>query len=325
MPYGLIGAGLGAVAGLANVFSARSQNNEARRQFEESLNFQKYQYNDMKRYNSPKNQMRLLREAGINPALSLGNLGQSTAVGVGSASPTASNVMPDMSGLVDAGNIVSMIGNRASERSFNIANALKATNEASGQAIDNMYKDKDWRLSLRGKDWTNALLQQQGYNAQLAGTLAERTLQSNIQQQFYESETAKAVQGYQLKLLSTFDERFAKEMSLLYSQAYQAVLSGEASVKQAAAAMMNSETSQAIMQAQFGSNKADRARFFGYTLDNLWQGFKKAQSEEWRNYNSLRYGIKTPLFGFDSNLPTQMSHGSTPPHRRGSHSSGGVR
>ena len=86
-----IGSVLGSVGStIGSIHSANVQNEEARRQFDASLAWSKYQYNDMKQYNSPKNQLRLMREAGLNPALALGQLPSSAAVGSSSPGATAS-------------------------------------------------------------------------------------------------------------------------------------------------------------------------------------------------------------------------------------------
>ena len=78
---GILGALSAVGSTVGSIYSANKQNEEARRQFDASLDWSKYQYNDMKQYNSPKNQLRLMREAGLNPALALGQLPSSAAVG----------------------------------------------------------------------------------------------------------------------------------------------------------------------------------------------------------------------------------------------------
>lgn len=99
----LIGA-LGAVGGgLLTANSIDRQNEMANQQFNANLAFQRYQYEDMKRWQSPANQIRMLREANITPALGLNsNLAGSSLSSVGGVAPTASHAVGDFSGLPSA-------------------------------------------------------------------------------------------------------------------------------------------------------------------------------------------------------------------------------
>lgn len=281
---GAIGAGLQGMGALGSFFAARDQTSEARRQFDESMRFQRYQYDDMKRYNSPENQARLMRKAGFNPALMASNLGQSTAVGVGSASPTASSALPDFSGLSTAGSTLSQLSVMDSESSKNYADATKSLLESFEQRINNRYAEERNRFYNRGLNYQNDLTYQNYLNAQTLGTLQERTLASQISQQYYAAETAKAQQGYQVKLLNSFDEEFAARISQIYASAYNAVLSGQASIKQAAAAVMNAQTTKDAMNAQFGSNAKERSDFFALTMDGLWSAAESHRAQAYQNW-----------------------------------------
>lgn len=99
----LIGA-LGALgSGALTADSINYQNEMARQQFQENLAFQRYQYEDMKRWQSPANQVRLLKEAGINPILALDSKLAGTALSsVGGVSPTSSAVSQDYSSIPSA-------------------------------------------------------------------------------------------------------------------------------------------------------------------------------------------------------------------------------
>lgn len=99
----LIGA-LGAVGGgLVTANSIDNQNAMANSQFNANLAFQRYQYEDMKRWQTPINQVRLLREAGLNPALALDSrLAGNALTSVGGVSPTATHAVGDFTGLPSA-------------------------------------------------------------------------------------------------------------------------------------------------------------------------------------------------------------------------------
>ena len=98
----IIGA-LGAVGGgLLTANSINEQNAMANSQFRANYDFQRYQYEDMKRWQSPENLVRLYRQAGLNPALALGSGLNAPATSVGGVAPTASHAVGDFSGVPSA-------------------------------------------------------------------------------------------------------------------------------------------------------------------------------------------------------------------------------
>ena len=109
------GVASSAIAAGANSRAAQETNEEARRQFEENMNFQKYQYEDMKRYNSFENQRKMMQYAGLNPSLMFGSgAGTVGASSVGGVAPTASRSTPDYSFLPSAlGNLSKSFGDIA--------------------------------------------------------------------------------------------------------------------------------------------------------------------------------------------------------------------
>ena len=108
----LIQAGATLVGGVLNANSQNRVNAEARRQFDANMAWQKYQYEDSKKYNSASEQVRRLREAGINPMLAYsGDAGSSQPVAA--SSPTAQQNAVDYSGVMNAG---AAIGNALSQQ-----------------------------------------------------------------------------------------------------------------------------------------------------------------------------------------------------------------
>ena len=152
---GILGALSAVGSTVGSIYSANKQNEEARRQFDASLDWSKYQYNDMKQYNSPKNQLRLMREAGLNPALALGQLPSSAAVGSSAPGSTASFTQPDFSGLQSAADIAAQYETRNSQSELNKEGGYKMHEEAENVHIDNITKlnrDMQSLLNMR-QEW----------------------------------------------------------------------------------------------------------------------------------------------------------------------------
>lgn len=127
----LIGSGISAAASLASNYFTNKANAALN---EKMLAFQKYQYEDMKKYNSMIEQVKRMREAGVNPALALGagQLG-TPASGVSSPSQTPMEA-PDFSG---AASMVSQGFQLQQQQPLIDANVKKTEAEAQNQQINN--------------------------------------------------------------------------------------------------------------------------------------------------------------------------------------------
>lgn len=129
-PY--VGAAL--ATGATSFISNAVTNISNKKLNEKMLAFQKYQYEDMKKYNSMKEQVKRMREAGVNPALALGagQLG-TPATGVSSPSQTPMEA-PDLSG---AASMVSQGFQMHQQQPLIDANVEKTKAEAQNQQINN--------------------------------------------------------------------------------------------------------------------------------------------------------------------------------------------
>lgn len=129
-PY--VGAAL--ATGAASLISNAVTNNSNTKLNEKMLAFQKYQYEDMKKYNSMKEQVKRMRDAGVNPALALGagHLG-TPATGVSSPSQTPMEA-PDLSGAVS---MVSQGFQMHQQQPLIDANVEKIKADAQNQQINN--------------------------------------------------------------------------------------------------------------------------------------------------------------------------------------------
>lgn len=128
----IVGAAL--ATGATSFISNAVTNNANKKLNEKMLAFQKYQYEDMKKYNSMKEQVKRMREAGVNPALALGagQLG-TPASGVSSPSQTPMEA-PDLSG---AASMVSQGFQMHQQQPLIDANVEKTKAEAQNQQINN--------------------------------------------------------------------------------------------------------------------------------------------------------------------------------------------
>lgn len=128
----LVGAAL--ATGATSFISNAVTNNANKKLNEKMLAFQKYQYEDMKKYNSMKEQVKRMREAGVNPALVLG-AGQLGTPATGVSSPSATPMeAPDLSG---AASMVSQGFQMHQQQPLIDANVEKTKAEAQNQQINN--------------------------------------------------------------------------------------------------------------------------------------------------------------------------------------------
>lgn len=127
----LLGAGVSSLASLGSTLGVNSANSRLNKKM---LEFQKYQYEDMKKYNSMSEQVKRMRDAGVNPALALGagQLG-TPASGVSSPSQTPMEA-PDFSG---AASMVSQGFQMRQQQPLIDANVEKTKAEAKNQDIKN--------------------------------------------------------------------------------------------------------------------------------------------------------------------------------------------
>lgn len=290
---GIAGLGVAAASGGLSFLSAHKQNSEARRQFEQSMALQRYQYEDMKRYNSPANQVKLYRQAGINPALAMGQLPSSGAVGTASPGATSSFTQPDFSGLNVAADIAAMYDVRNSETAKNAADTNKSIEETLTKRYENKFAEDNFR-------WQKHLNEMRARLEESNLSLAQKTLDSQVEKSVWDAQMSRASAGIQLKLQGVADERFQAEITKLWCDAYSAVLSGEASVKQAIASVMNAQSTKNATDAQYGHNAAERAKYFNLLIDTMNEANETRRSEQFGNWLK---GASVQGYGFGANLP----------------------
>lgn len=237
--------------GLGNTIS---NNKQAQENWQKSFNNSKYQYEDMKRYNSMSAQVARMRAAGINPALALG-VGQTGTA----ASSTSSPSSPSFDS-VPAGDYMTGLANLGVVDSQNrVANA-----NARGKEIDNMFSEVEHGLKIselmekiKSLDFGNKKLEFDvehmfdTWQAQYNNLVAD-TDYKNAETKMVESQAA--INGElltQAKFTSEHQqELFEHQLDAMDKQAYAAVIQAYAASKSADAALV--AASAAADQAKLG-------------------------------------------------------------------------
>lgn len=293
----------------------------------EMLNFQKYQYEDQKRYNSVTEQARRMRAAGLNPALLMqnGTIGSSVSA-VGSPSMTPMQA-PDYSvyGSIPqafagaAGSFAdAFTGANVGQTQAGVNEATVANLEADtqGKLIDNFFASDSWRARI--ERWGSEALRNNAEAgrasaltdiAKLDKKYLEDTLKYRIQSQQLDTATKRINLISNMIATTYLPAQISSEIGLKIAQAKMSVQLGISSVKQATAAVMNAVTERQKSGAMYGMNETDRANFFNATMNLMSSKTGTLNAQE---YNSLRTPwsttVKAPL-GLGS-----ISHTTTEGH-----------
>lgn len=190
-----IGAGTalsGLIGSLFNASSADDANNINLQNFRESMAFQKYQYENLKRYNSLQNKASQARAAGLNPILAMEGVNSNMSA---VSSPSANPIQPidytsAFSSAGELGNSLVGAALKPSTEASNYGNAASSTADAVGKNIDNETKGQ---FNVQG-------LKKLGYETQTAGFLADlqrETLGSSIRQSWLTTHRMELLNEYQ--------------------------------------------------------------------------------------------------------------------------------
>lgn len=203
----IIGA-VGSLAGSAmnNSASASAADTAYGRQKELMALQQQYAVENWNRevnYNSPKEQMKRLKEAGLNPNLVYGNGASGLQAGP-VAAPTAPSAPMQVTAPGNFGSAVSDAVNAA----VGIAQAKKAKSETIAQTIENEFNQKTLEDRIKSVSLQNNWTEQQTKKA------IEET--ANLQQQWNlltgQINALSTDREIRQKELAQMDERFQKEM-----------------------------------------------------------------------------------------------------------------
>ena len=321
----LISGGLGLLGSAFGTLSQHSANRRMAEFYKQSLAFNKYQYEDSKRYNSLPNQVSLLRQAGVNPALALGSgVGNSSASPVGAPSAPNQGAM-DYSSYLNAS--LTPFGSQEklnqSQVELNKANTDKAAEDAISQNIANQHANEKWLSEIYNSSMSGWLKEKQADNVKLDNEFLKRSLGDRLMQQSWQSELVRANTEAQLLQNAFLPKMQDEQLKNLIANTKLAVDSGLATIKQAHAAIMNAVTARESMGAQFGLTAEERKRFADASYNYLIQRVNESVSNEFKNIhfnNGANLGFKTPL-GLGVNLGGNFVSSYDSSYRKFKHSS----
>lgn len=309
IPAGAVALGIGSgVAGLATgllgVDSQNRANAENARYNRELLAFQRYQYEDQKRYNSIVEQARRMRAAGFNPALMMQNGTLGTA---GSQVGSPSMIPQQPLDIGSIGSAISQIAGVGIDAVSSYARAAKDIEESIGQQIKNSYSDDLYKWDIDNK---KALSYMQGLQGEVnlqSAKFLQQSMGDRLMQEKWRSEMVRADAGLKLVASSYAEGEHASNIYNKLALAYSAVLTGQASVKQAFAALKNAMTNENNSKALYGLDDNDRADFFEAALDQLDTASELNRSSAFHNqfFNNETHG--SVLYGLGSLGHTTVS------------------
>lgn len=268
----IIDAGLG----LLGIMSNMHTNAQQRGMYNNQIEFQQSMYNDAKWHNSAPNQVRLLRAAGMNPAFAFGNQPSSATATNAPSSPTLNPL--DLNGLAAVSSGLHLNDVQAQQMS---AETELSRERAVGQSIENKYS-ADSNLArianmkidtrLKGVLMKGAMLD----NKLASQSLSYRVRQEQMKAQLEEAEAA--ARFYTLQYLPvSLQAQIEKDMAT----AKAALMNGNASLKQAHAAIMSSANQKHAFDAQYGKNDKERAAFARAAYQYLLEQSETERTNQW--------------------------------------------
>lgn len=276
-------AGAQAAGALGDIYSQIMGNRMSDKQFAKQLSWQQKQYYDSRDWNSAPNQVRLLRQAGLNPALALGaGVVGGTATPVGSPSPTSSYQSTSLAeGIGRIASGYEALQNADTQESVRNANNAAASNSQE-QSITESQKRAYYLGSL---DLDNKIKRQ-------AYVLTQETMMDKIRQAHYEAQYS-LLKSQNQELLNKAQEisngflpkQIEEQINNLVADTKYKIISGNASTLQARAAMKQAEAAiKHLFYANgvyVGEERMDEFRDLMY--DSLDQSIATSTSEEYRN------------------------------------------
>lgn len=245
----LLGNGISAALGVGGLLSNSSANRQNQANFNEQMNFARYQYEDTKQWNSPRNQVNQLRAAGLNPALTFGN-GVQQQSAVSQPSPVGQQPL-DMSALTNLGTALSL--NTAQAANLDADTQKKQTETSLGETdlltrsqenllrldtlrqqlkkdgkstdlLDKQIESEKVRLKFleENQEWSNHLLRLQAENQVLDN--AAKTIQNRYLPWFNEAQLKQILSVAALNYATADKEH--QQAGLLAKQTMNEIIKG---------------------------------------------------------------------------------------------------
>lgn len=307
-PESLISSGVNLLGSGLGYFSNRSANKRMADMYRSSLDFQRYTYQDSKRFNSIPGQVSQMRAAGLNPALALSNGVGSSASAAGSPSPATQNGFDFGSGFNAASSaflegssidIQRKLSN--SEVQKNEADTALTNEEQNKLFIQNMYEHRRQRAEIQGLNLGIKEKRSMIEGLDLANNLSRQTLANRVEQEEWRSELLRAQAGAQLIMNAYLPQFNDKQLELQAANIALAYANKTATLEQAMSAMMQARAAKVASDAQYGDTKEKRDNFAKAAYHYLLQQRNESESREYSNlYTPGSYNIGGKVIGISS-------------------------
>lgn len=267
-----ISIGLG-VGGIASNLLTNSQNQA---NFDKQFAYSKWQYEDMKKYNSMQEQVARMRAAGMNPAfmngaLTPGNASSNTQPGAPSLTPL------DLSGLSSLG--TGIVTNNPNVKNIE-SQTQKNEVETLGMETDNVYKAAKHEAEINESNASAYAKRQMARVSGLEAEFAEKSMQYRISESRYKMELLESQVVAQDLINHYLPSKLPAEVNQLISQQFANYATGRASLQMAHQNLME-------IYSKYGGTPDERKEYFKATLSNLVQQKNESKSREWQNANSV--------------------------------------
>lgn len=267
-----IGAILSGGAALLGVGSTLLNNHQQQKNFDRQMDFAKYQYEDMKRYNSMQAQVARMRAAGINPALALGSGQLGTAQG-SVANPSAPSFDSVAAGdMMSGASLLTGVGSEINLRDT----------QAQGNAIDNLTRAiKNWieidkgREEIQGKQYENDVKRFESNYGRLM-----QMYNLNVRNQMADTANKRAAANYNEALTGMVDleynwmpQQWKAKILRIGSEVARNYAEGAAATKNAAANQTAAKAAMIQALKQEGihfDNPEQEKKFVEGALRRMW-------------------------------------------------------
>lgn len=266
-----IGAGLGAVSGVGNIFGSLASNSQNMkinkmnnefnaREAEKARQYQTEMWNKTNDWNSPKNVRKRLEEAGYNPYLGLDSSNVGTAQSVGSSSsasaaPPIQNNPVQFDGFQNALSTAIQMSNSTKVSNAEANNLQGQKGLADAQAADTLSNIDWYKFTPEYRNW----LQTSGM---ARAQLSFNTDQQNLENMRWVNKIQRAQRTEILlsndakRIINKYlDRSQSLQLNLMANQSFQAFASGRLSLQQCKTEVTKQLMNMAETEGQKISNK----------------------------------------------------------------------
>lgn len=275
--YGAIINGAIGLLGIGNSLSNQSQQQV---NYDEQMRFAKYQYEDLKKYNSMKNQVARMRAAGINPALAIGS-GQLGTAASSSSMPSAPNF--DSLGVGEIGQSIASGIEADSNRLVRSEDAKRLSIDNETRSLKNLKELLEIDKRLESYGIKNDLLREEFKRSLIDTSKHSRRVESEINKANNEANYYDSLTLINNELLNWLPQEKKAEILKIGSEVYRNYSDAKSNRLSAQAAWRNALKQHDI----YFDNKEDEEEFIDSVLDAQFSAGNVSETDS----RSNNYGI----------------------------------